>query len=516
MNTRRPNFPSCRDCFSLRSRNRAGWVKIAIACGVLLTVAAVAAIWLGVREAQRAAAFEKLADQARPLLQQGRNDEALDVLTSLDGSVAPPENRYLKAIALDRLQRYEAANAEITQAIEQSPKTARYKALELKLRLFARDRDSIDQLIEMNRDFASVGAVALFATYGFQAKAVLLDIENKPEAAAYHRKRKTQTLATALTLSSEMPELYPELLQFARREGRNEEALSLLNELLKLNPQDLKLRDDKVKVLIALKQIDDAVELAGVLYDETGGTKTGAEYFAAIVAQASDAPEHRQKLRRLTELYPQSTQIISHLAVYLTRTGHLAEAQTKLAEAIGKRADTEDRETLVFAAITLPLEVNSPDLAEETLRKYRSYLKDPLLVDYFEARILYLRKRHSDAVRRMLQIVEAAKKNGGGSQRLATEALTWVRTILTDKVLAEQMELAIATSKKSADAPRIEVRVAEEPPQQDAEKPGAAPPAESPETELPVDSKPASTAATPAGNLPSPAAVTSPLTVAPQ
>ena len=466
---------------------RAGWVKVAVACGILLTVAAVTAIWLGVRQAQREAAYEKLAVEARPLLQRSLNEQALDALSALDGTSAPPENRYLKAIALDRLQRYEPANAEIRLAIEDAPENPKYKAYELKLRLFARDRDSLDQLIELNRDYASIGAVALLATYGFQAKAVLLSAENKPEAATYHNQRKEQTLSTALTLSREIPELYPELLQFTLREQRHEDALRLVDELLAFDPDHLELRNEKVKLLIALKRIDDAVKLAELLYKETGSTKQGAEYLAAIVAQASDNSEHKKMLERLMNLYPLSTQIPSRFATFLTRTGHLPEAQELLAEALEKHSDERTKEALVFAAITLPLEVNAPDEAEATLRKYRGQLKDPLLVDYFEARILYLRKHHSEAVRRMLKIVDAGRAEGGGSRQLAAEALAWVRTILADKVLAEQMQLVIETSRKSADAPRIEVRVADEEPKTESE---AAPenPAEKPDATAPKPS----------------------------
>ncbi len=486
MNTHRASSDS--DSRSGRHHARAGWVKVAVACGILLTVAAVTAIWLGVRQAQREAAYEKLAVEARPLLQRSLNEQALDALSALDGTSAPPENRYLKSIALDRLQRYEAANAEIRLAIEDAPDNPKYKAYELKLRLFARDRDSLDQLIELNRDYASIGAVALLTTYGFQAKAVLLQAENKPEAAAYHEQRKKQTLSTALTLSKEIPELYPELLQFTLREQRHEDSLRVIDELLGFDPDHLELRDEKVKVLIALKRIDDAVELAEILYKDTGSSKQGAEYFAAIVAQASDKREHKQKLERLTKLYPSSTQISSRYAAYLTRTGHLPEAQKMLAEALEKLSDAKAREALVFAAITLPLEVNAPDEAEEILRQYRGHLRDPLLVDYFEARILYLRKRHSDAVRRMLNIVEAAKADGGGSRQLATEALNWVQTILADKVLAEQMELVIEASKKSAGSRRIEVRVADEESESDNKPEASDKPTEKPEAAAPQSS----------------------------
>lgn len=473
-----------------RSHSRAGWVKIALTCGILLTVAAVTAIWLGVRQAQREAAYEELAVEARPLLQRSLNEEALDALSALDGTSAPPENRYLKAIALDRLQRYEAANAEIRLAIEAAPDNPKYKAYELKLRLFARDRDSLDQLIELNREFASIGAVALLATYGFQAKAVLLTAENKPKAADYHSKRQQQTLSTALTLAKEIPELHPELLQFTLRENRHEDSLRVIDGLLRFDPDHLELRNEKVRVLLALKRIDEAIELAEVLYEETGSTKQGAEYFAAIVAQGSDKPEYNNKLKRLTELYPFSSQIPSRYAAYLTRTGHLSEAVQMLSETLEKHSDEREKEALAFAMISLPLEVNAPDEAEEALRQYRQHLKDPLLVDYFEARILYLRKRHSDAVQRMLKIVGAAKAEGGGSRQLAAEALNWVRTILADKVLAEQMQLVIDSSQKSANAPRIEVQVAPD----ESESPQDASGKTTKETESQTPETPVSTA----------------------
>ena len=68
-------------------------------------------------------------------------------------------------------------------------------------------------MIELNDQFAAVGPVALYATYAFQAKAVMLSAENKPKAAEVHEQRKQQTLATALTLSKDMPEFHREWVE---------------------------------------------------------------------------------------------------------------------------------------------------------------------------------------------------------------------------------------------------------------------------------------------------------------
>ena len=98
-------------------------------------------------------------------------------------------------------------------------------------------------------------------------------------------------------------------------------------------------------------------------------------------------------------------------------------------------------------AVTLPLEGKAADMAEERLRQYRPLLRDPLLVEYFEARILFLRKQYRESITRMLKIVEMARKQGPGSRVMATEALVWIRKILADKLIAQQMQKAMEATK---------------------------------------------------------------------
>jgi len=288
-----------------------------------------------------------------------------------------------------------------------------------------------------------------------------LEQDGNPKSAEYHHQRKQQTLDTAITMAADIPEFHPELLTFAIREELPNESLGLIDGLLKLDPESISLRSKKVRVLVALKQIDEAAKLAELLYLATDENLQGAEYFASVLSQTTEN-EHRDELyEKMVDRFPLSTVIISKYAIYLTRSGRLPRAQKKLDDAIARQTDKEERESLAFVSITLPLEVNAPSVAEEYLRKHRKYLQDDLLVDFFEARILYLRKQYGEAVRKMLHIVAASKDEEGGSRMFATEALTWVRRILAEKVMTNQLDEVIEATGQSSGS-RVKIATKEQ------------------------------------------------------
>ncbi len=439
-------------------RGVARWIVIAGSAAVVL---AVGGLWYWLSAVSRQNMYAQKIVEARRHLQLSSDQAALDSLSVTSDSDAPPEFRYLKALTLERLKRYEPANAEIRRAIAAAPDDPKYKGLELKLRMMARERSAVDQLIELNRDYASTAAVALFAAYGFKAKAILLREEGHPKSAEYHNQRKRQTLDTALTMAADIPELQPELLTFAIREEMPNEALALIDGLLKFDPESISLRSRKVRVLMALKRVDDAAELAEILYSQTDENLQGAEYFASVLSQTTEN-EHRDELfARMVDRFPRSTVVVSKYAVYLTRSGRLPAAQKQLEDAIARQTDKEERESLAFVSITMPLEVNAPEVAEEYLRKHRKYLQDDLLVDFFEARILYLRKQYGDAVRKMMHIVAESRHKEGGSRVFATEALSWVRRILAEKVMTNQLDKAIDATGESS-GPRVKIATEEQ------------------------------------------------------
>ncbi|MDA0283067.1 MAG: hypothetical protein O3B86_06895 [Planctomycetota bacterium] len=448
-------------CGVHRASRRHGMARWAMVVTSVVAIAGIGGLWYWLSSLSRQRMFEVKIAVARQQLQLSQDEAALDTLSVTSDTDAPPEYRYLKALSLDRLQRYEPAHAEIRRAISAAPDDPKYKGLELKFRMFARERSAVDQLIELNRDFASTAAVALFAAYGFQAKAMLLQSDGNPKSAEYHQQRKHQTLETAVTMSADIPELHPELLAFTIRDAMPEKALRLLDGLLKLDPENVSLRSKKVSILVALKRIDDAAKLAELLYNETDRNLSGAEYFASVLAQTNDSKARDTLFEEIVKRFPRSTVVVSKYAIYLTRSGRLPAAQKQISEAIDRQTDPAEREALAFVSITLPLEVNAPSVAEEYLRKNRKHLRDELLVDFFEARILYLRKQFGDAIRKMLHIVAAAKNNEGGSRVFATEALTWVRRILADKVMTEQFEHVIKATEESA-GPRVRVATDEQ------------------------------------------------------
>lgn len=450
----------CRDDHQ-QTRSRRGvarWFVIAVA---VVVISGVGGVWYWLHTISRQQMYVEKIAVARQQLQLSNDNDALKTLSVTSDTDAPPEFRYLKALALDRLKRYEPANAEIRRAIAAAPDNPKYKGLELKFRMLARQRSAVDQLIELNRDYASVAAVALFASYGFKAKAMLLQADGNPKSAEYHEQRRQQTLDTAITMSADIPELHPELLAFAIREELPNEALGLIDGLLELDPQSIPLRSKKVRTLVALKKIDEAAKLAEVLYKETDRNIQGAEYFASVLAQTTESKARDALFENMVDRFPRSTVVISKFAVYLTRSGRLPAAQKQIAEAIDRQTDPGERESLAFVSITLPLEVNAPSVAEEYLRKNRKHLRDDLLVDFFEARILYLRKQFGDAMRKMLHIVEASKKKESGSRVFAQEALTWVRRILAEKVMTEQFDRVLETTGDSA-GPKVKIATEEQ------------------------------------------------------
>ena len=467
---------------------------------VISSLAAIVAVGGGISwwlwRAHRQEQYVEQIESARRFLQISRNEDALEMLSVVDDGDAPAEYHYLKAITLDRLNRSEPANAEIARAIRQEPGNSRYKGLELRFRLMAREKSAMDQLIELNREYASVAAVALFSTYGFQAKALLLQSTGNPKAAQYHHSRKTQTLDTALTLRADIPELHPELMRFARKNKRPQDALELVNGMLKLDAENLELRSQKVRLLVSAGKPDDAATLSLELYEETGKKKEGAEYVASVLAYASHSDENDSMFEQLLKDFGRNPAVVTKHAVYLARHGQLQAAQKQLSDAMERMKSDDDRETLAFVSISLPLEAQVVDLAEEQMRKHEKHLRDPLLKDYFLARMLYLRERHSEAVQLMLKIVQQGGASNDGSQALAQEALAWVKQILSDKVLREQMDKVLKAAGM-AGGPAVKVRVASEDELQaakDDKQPNVTPsPEEQPDRQPPPDEAPAGT-----------------------
>ncbi len=217
--------------------------------------------------------------------------------------------------------------------------------------------------------------------------------------------------------------------------------------MLKQDPESVPLRNEKIKILVRLKETDQAVRLALELHEETGRQLKGAEFVATVMTFAESTNRTDNDFRRLVNQYPRSTLISSKYAMYLARNGRLADAEEHLDESITQQKTVESREALAFVAISLPLEAELPGVAEKHLNKYRKFFADELLVTYFEARILHLRKQYPESVRKMIEVVRESRKRGGASRIMATEALVWIRNIMTTKVINAQLERVLQATR---------------------------------------------------------------------
>ena len=245
------------------------------------------------------------------------------------------------------------------------------------------------------------------------------------------------------TLRESITEFHPDLFRMAMLQQRHQPALEIIDGLLKLKPDSSTLKTNKVKVLTLLKQSDEAAQIAGEMFAEGDKKEDQAEFYAVALSQTSSSEKHDEEFSSLLRQFGRSTVIASKYAIYLARTSRLEQAEEHLEKSIKKQTTGEGKEALAFVAITLPLEGKAPDMAETRLRQYRPLLTDPLLVEYFEARILYLRKQYREAIRRFLNIVELSRKQGPASHMMAKEALVWVRNILADKLIVQQMQKAL-------------------------------------------------------------------------
>jgi hypothetical protein len=140
--------------------------------------------------------------------------------------------------------------------------------------------------------------------------------------------------------------------------------------------------------------------------------------------------------------------IVMNFALYLTRSQRLADGVVVLTSAIEQQTDAKRQQQLVDVAITLPLEAGDARLAEEQLQKYRSGIGDPVALDYFEGRLLFLKKDHAGALEKLRTVLEAHKDAVGPRRRYASEALLWTQIILRDKGLATKLEQAVEALKQ--------------------------------------------------------------------
>ena len=406
---------------------------------------------------------EQLSPQgvaARKALQFARPKEALDKLSEGTGDTTP-EGHYLRAFALEQLNRLDAAKAEIKLALDAAPKNPKYKGYSLRLKLFERDDTAIEPLLELHKENPSSAAVALYAVFAFQAKHVRQRADMKLRAARVQLENAQTSLKTALTLAGQIPECQRELLGMAVWFEQPDDALKLVDALLRDEPDNIEFLRDRIKVLLLAKQSVDAISSATTLYKRLERTEAAAVEFANILNRLPPSPAVLGQYDTLREHFPSNTAILLRYCWSLGKAGRSKEACAELAKAIGQQTDPRRRRTLAQSAIAIPLEAENDEIAAEQLKRFRKEIRDDQVLAFFDGQLASLRQDYALAIEKMQDVVNVYRTDSNASPELARMALGRIQRMLTEQQLAEQIRKAAELTLRRSGVDRydaVEVR----------------------------------------------------------
>jgi tetratricopeptide (TPR) repeat protein len=420
---------------------------------IVVGVALVGGIaWLAFRKAGPAPEIA----QARELLQLCKFQAASDVL----GQQKSAEGLYLKAIALNGLNQREAAIETIRKAHKLEPTDPRYEGFLLLMRLGNREEEAADELIDLYEQNRSYGSLALFAATaemmkGDRAKsmatfdaAVALASET-PEfmfqtldhAVTVGRlKAADELLGKLRTVRPKDPDAIRLLLHVALRARLGKSSEMLLTQLQELTPDDPELEKIRVRILFYLGS-PEALPAAEKLYRDRGETEDTAMLYILPLSLAPFTPENDRQFRGMMRRFPRNMEIFARYMIYLTQAGRLEEALDQINRALASSSTQGPARThLLELAIGLPLEKENPELLERELERHQSEVTDSQLVGYLRGRLHVMRKEYEPALAEFKKVIEAEKANKGAPRSIAADSLVWMRKILVEQRIEEQLD----------------------------------------------------------------------------
>jgi tetratricopeptide (TPR) repeat protein len=393
--------------------------------------------------------------QARELLQLCKFRAASDLL----GTQKSAEGLYLKAVALNGLNQSEAALDAIRKAQKLEPTDPRYEGFLLLLRMGKREPGAAEELIDLFEQNRSYGSLALFAATaeimkGDRAKsmatfdaAVALAGET-PEfmfqtldhAISVGRlKAADQLLARLSKVRPKDADAIRHLLQLALRARLGKSSEMLLAQLQELTPDDPELEKTRVQVLFYLGS-PEALPAAEKLYRDRGETEESAMLYILPLSQAPFSPESDRQFRAMMRRFPRNMEIFARYMIYLTQADRLEEALDQINRALSSGGvQGMARTHLLELAIGLPLEKDRPDLLQRELERHQSEVTDPQLIGYLRGRLHVMRKEYEPALAEFKKVIEAEKANKGAPRSVAADSLIWVRKILVEQRVEEQL-----------------------------------------------------------------------------
>ncbi len=386
---------------------------------------------------------------ARKALQFERPQEALDKLSEGAGDKST-EGHYLRACALEQLGRIPAAKAEADLAIAAAPKNPKYKGYVLRLKLFEGDEAAIEPLLQLHEENPSSSSVSLYATFAFQAKHVKQRSGGKLRAARVQLDKAQASLKTALSLAAEIPECQRELVEMAIWFEQPDEALKLIDSLLREELDSIDLLRQRVRVLLLSKQSAEAISTAATLYKRRDRTEIAAVEFANVLNRLPPSPAVLDQYKTLREHFPSNTAILLRNCWSLGKGGQVDLACQELAKAFEQQTDPSRRLMLAQSAVAIPLETNNADIAAEQLKKYRKVIGNDQMLAFFEGQLAALRKDYALSVEKMQDVVNAYRTDSAASPEMARTALDRIRQILTEQQLADQVRKAAELTLRRA------------------------------------------------------------------
>ena len=378
---------------------------------------------------------------ARKSLQFARPQEALDKLSEGSGDTTPA-GHFFRACALEQLERFDAAKAEIKLALNAAPNNPKFKGYSLRLKLFEGDESAIDPLLELHEQNPSSAAVSLYSIFAFQAKHVRQRSENKLRAARVQLDNAQAALKTALSLAGEIPEHHRELLGMAIWFEQPDDAIKLADAVLREEPDNLEFLRERVKVLILAKRAGEVISASNTLFKRLERTEAAAVEFANVLNRLPPSPVVLSQYETLRESFPSNTAILLRHCWSLGKAGRIDDACSELAKALDQQPDTRRRRTVAQSAVAIPLEVKDTEVAAQQLKKYRKEIGDDQLVAYFEGQLAALRKDYATSVSKMQDVVNIYRSDSNASPELAHAALGHIQQALTEQQLADQIRKA--------------------------------------------------------------------------
>ena len=373
---------------------------------------------------------------ARLLLQQSRPQEVVDSLANNEAAAA----HYLKSVAFIQLRKISSAAVEIEAAVKADPETEKYRAYQAVVEIFQKQWDSADELIRLYEQHKTSAFFSFTAFYAYQAKRIASLMSKDTQTAELYHQEGIKALEIAIDHCAETPELQRSMLNQALRLKLKKPVRALAERLRKVAPDDPELAEQEIETNLLLGEEDQAIQKAEEHYLAKQKSSEAAWIFAQAIMATPPNSKRILKLKELAEDHSSHLGIATIFATYLAKSDHLPDAMIFLAHAIKQQTQPDAQQQLMRVAIVLCLDLKSAPLAKQQLELYGKQLNEKALLMYFEGRLLHIQNQPQKALNKLNEVIQHQKTQSNPSTELTVETLTWMKQILTEMGVSQQID----------------------------------------------------------------------------